>query len=204
VLWYCLFYDIKYRKVPNKSFKFIFYISFILNCIEIFFGSYEKVMIIIFRFFFFIIVFIISILLYSFKFIGGSDGKLLIFIFLTIPFSYLGLTFISSYFLLFSVFYFIMIIINYTSNSRFKKKYSFSMLFHVNKGISILKILYIKSFYRFLDFSKLEGSKDEKFRLMSISLYYNAIIGEFHLLAEFRPPIILLCVISYYIFFFFF
>lgn len=53
-----------------------------------------------------------------------------------------------------------------------------------------------------MDFSKLERTKDEKFRLMSISFYYNAVIGEFHFLTEFRPPIILLCVISYYFFFF--
>jgi len=144
-------------------------------------------------------VFFFTSLLYYFKIIGGSDGKLLIFIFITIPFIEVHFNFISFYFFLFSLLYFGMVSLNFAVNSRIRSKDVFHMLFSLDYNLSFLKKFYIKSFYRFSDFSKLLNYKDDKYRITSISLYYNAYFGKFNLLTQSRPPLILLCVISYYI-----
>jgi len=146
----------------------------------------------------FFFVFFLTILLYYFKIIGGSDGKLLIFIFITMPFIESHFNFFSLYFFLFSLLYFGMLSLNFAINSSIRSKDVFHMLFSLDLKLSFLKKFYIKSFYRFSDFSKLKKYKDSKYRLMSISLFYNANFGKFNLLTQFRPPLIFLCVISYY------
>lgn len=129
--------------------------------------------------------------------IGGGDGKLIILIFITRPVEYLNLYFVISFFLLFSFYFILMFILNCILNNTLKANTSFITFFNLNLGFSVLKRFYIKSFYRFLHYSKLSDYKEEKFILKSIFLVYNNKKRSIEVLVQLRLPVIILIILSY-------
>jgi len=137
--------------------------------------------------------------LFNLKVIGGSDGKLIILIFLTHPLKFLNLLFVNSFFLLFSLFFILLVIKNFTLNSLFKNNCSFHIFFDLDVNFTFFKKFYVKSFYKFLNYSKLSECKEEKIILKSISLIFNNRKKKFQILIQFRPPLILMIILTYII-----
>ena len=113
ILLISLYFDLKFRKIPNKFLKVFFLFSLILNLCEFFFLLTDLLLILILKMIFFLIVFLISLLLFSLKIIGGSDGKLILLIFSIHPVKYLNYFNVLLFFLLFSLFFLCLFIFRY-------------------------------------------------------------------------------------------
>jgi len=135
--------------------------------------------------------------LFNLKVIGGGDGKLIILIFITHPLEYLNLNFVTSYFLLLSFLFMAKFILNYILNNIHNVNSSFTTLFNLNLKYSIFERLYIKSFYRFLQFSKLSDYQEEKFRLKSLFLVFNNKKRSIEILVQIRSPFVIIIILTY-------
>ena len=189
--------DIRYRKIPNSFFKLVFGFSIVLNIFELLFFSNNFMIVIFGKVFFFLITFFPSLLLFSLKIIGGSDGKLIILIFITHPVKFLNINLVTSFFLLFSFFFILLFILNFILNKILKDTNSFIIFFSSNLRYSGSEKLYIKFFYKFLDYSKLGDCKEEKFLCKSVFLVYNINKKKIQVLVQFRPPLIILIILTY-------
>ena len=136
------------------------------------------------------------------KIIGGSDGKLIILIFITHPIKFLSLNFIFTFFLLLSTFYILIFISNLAQNNLLKKKGSFICFFNSNLKFSAAKRIYIKGFFKFSNFSKLCDSRVEKNIVKSLFLIYNIEKIRIQILVQFRPPLIIFVILSYFTIYF--
>ncbi len=121
----------------------------------------------------------------------------MILLFLVHPSKFLNLLFVTTFFLLFSMFFVLMFIQNFVLNSFFKKKYSFNIFFNLDFNLPIFKKFYIKSCYKFLNYSKLRDYKEEKILLKSILLVFNDRKKEFQVLIQTRPLLIAIIILTY-------
>jgi len=201
ILIFSLYSDIKYRKITNECFKKLFLFGFFLNSIE-FFYSQDVFILITLKIFYFFLVFIISLTLFSFRIIGGSDGKLFILIFLIHPGNSLSFSFIMIFFLLFSLFFILLFVLNYTSNVIGVNRFSFEMLFVYYLNTTVFKKVFIKSFFTFLNFKEIKEKKENRYQLIPYYLIYNNVNNKFQILAHYRPPLVIQCLFSYYFAFF--
>jgi hypothetical protein len=144
-------------------------------------------------------VFLLSFILFLLKIIGGSDGKLIILIFLIHPFQFLNLFFIISFFLWFSSSIILVFIQNFIINSLYKNNCSFSTFLNCNLKYSGIKKIYIKSVYKFINYSNLSEYKEDKSLLKSVLLIFNIRKNKFQVLVQYRPPLILIIVLTYII-----
>lgn len=120
-------------------------------------------------------------------------------IFLIHPLKYVNLFFVFSFFLWFSLFFIILFLQNFILNSLFKNNIVFISFFDLYSKFSVFKRLYIKSFFKFLNYSKLSDYKEEKMFLKSLLLVFNNREKKFQVLIQYRPPLILLIIFTYFI-----
>ena len=146
--------------------------------------------------------FLISLLLFSLKIIGGGDGKLIILIFLTHPIEYLEFGLVILFFLLFSLLFFILFFSNFLINHIVKNSYSFEILFSYDLKISFLKKFYLKMFFRFFNLSGIIDYQGYKKSIKSQTIYYNGIKKKLQFFAQYQPPLVFICILSYYAIFF--
>lgn len=158
-------------------------------------------MFILFKLLILISVLFLSLVLFSLKIIGGSDGKLILFIFTIHPLIFLNFRMVFSFFLLFSLCIIVLFIVNFIYNNFNKDSYSFVLIIGPGLEISILRKLYIKTFYKFFNYSELNKYVEKKYLIKSLDLIYNVKSNKFQILCQIRPPLILLIVLSYYIIF---
>jgi len=197
-----LYLDLKYREVPLKFFKSSYILGIIANYFE-FLLFFDFIIIIIFlKIFILFFVFFLSLLLFILKIIGGAEGKLFIFIFFVHPILLLNLTYIFSFFLVFSLFFVFFFMINLILNNNFRDSSSFILFFNLNLNLSTLKKTYLRSFYKFFDYSDLSDYIEKKFLIKSLNLIYNFKKKKFQILGQIRPPLIMFVILSYYIIFF--
>ena len=197
-----LYFDLKYRKIPINFFKYSYITAVVLNIFEYLF-FFEKIAFFLFlKIFVLTIVLFLSLILFFFKIIGGSDGKLIIFIFIIHPILFLNLLVIFTFYLAFSLFFIIIFIINGINNNLLKNNYSFLLFFNFNSKISILKKVYIKTFYRFFNYSELCNYMERKYLLRSLNLIYNVRKYKFQTLCQIRPPLIIVVILAYYTIFY--
>jgi len=71
------------------------------------------------------------------------------------------------------------------------------MLHALNEKISYPRGVFLKLFYRFMDFSQIYKYSDAKLQLKSLTLFYNKEREKFQFLAQIRPPIAVLIFISF-------
>jgi hypothetical protein len=126
----------------------------------------------------------------------------MILIFITQPINLLNLSFLTKFYLIFSILFISLFITNFISNFFTKNKKIFDNLFISILEISSMKKIYIRTFYKYLDYSELYKYRKEKILLKSIFLLFNSNKYKFQVLVQFRPPLILLIIISYLIVFF--
>ena len=147
-----LFYDLKYRRVPIVFFKFCYVIALLLNTFEYFLFFKQLHLFIFFKILIIFFVLFLSLILFLLRIVGGSDGKLLILIFLVHPLLFLNFTIILTFFLIFSLFFVMNFTINLIMNNSLKKSFSFYLIFNSDSKISVAKKSFIKGFYKFFNF----------------------------------------------------
>jgi len=201
ILLISLYFDLKFRKIPNKFLKIFFLFSLILNLCEFLFFLTDLLLSLILKMIFFLIVFLISLLLFSLKIIGGSDGKIIVLIFSIHPVKYLNYYNVLLFFLLYSLFFFSLFFFNLIINSTDKNSYSFQIYFNFHCRGDINK-LFIKMFYKFISLSKLKDKNNDKFFIETLFIIYNNKKRRIQILVQYRPPLMIICLISYYIIFF--
>jgi len=186
---YC---DIKYRKISNNVLIGFLLIGSLLAFTEdldiynnIFIFILTKTLIIFF-------VFFLSFILFSLKLIGGADGKLLIMLAFFNPTHKFKFELIFSYFFVFLFLYLLLELVFYLFLKVLSKYNSYSMMYCLNENFSVLRKIFVKICYRFLDFSHLNRYKNEKFVLRSLNLFYNEKKEKFQVLTQFKPPVVIL------------
>lgn len=202
IFLFFIYLDIRFRKIPQWCFIFSFIIGAILNFFE-FIIFFEKITIIVFlKIFILLFVFSLSLILFILKIIGGSDGKFFIFIFFVHPILFLSVTVIFSFFLIFSLFFVIFFMVNLILNNIFGDGFSFILYFNLKFKLSIFKKAYLKSFYRFFNYSDLCDYIERQHYIKSLNLIYNFKKNKFQILCQIRPPLMVFIFLSYYIIFF--
>ncbi|KKN46931.1 hypothetical protein LCGC14_0667970 [marine sediment metagenome] len=97
----CTYFDLKERIIPNKLLKIYLIVTVILIAFEFFYYLDLILWYITIKLVVFLSVFILSLTLFSLKFIGGGDGKVLLLLFHSLPFLYI-FHFLQYFFLIFS------------------------------------------------------------------------------------------------------
>ncbi|MFX1394625.1 MAG: prepilin peptidase [Promethearchaeota archaeon] len=193
-----LFFDLKFRRIPNRALKIFFLLGLILNFLE-FSVFYKKFLLfLILKILIFFFIFLISMILFSLRIIGGGDGKLIILVFIIHPIKYLNFDFVISFFLLFSLFFLTLFILNFLFNYIVNNCYSFDILFNLDLNINSLKRLYFKMFFRFFNLSEIKKFQGYKKLLKSQAILYNYIKKKFQLFVQYRPPLVFICMLAYY------
>jgi len=194
-----LYSDLKYRIIPNKIIKKVFLFCLFINFIE-FLLVYDNItLVFIWKISFFCLIFLISLLLFSLKIIGGSDGKLMILVFLIHPVKFLNLNFIISFFLLLSLLFCSIFFFNLLYNSFFNNSFSFEILFAINQNISILKQIYFKIFCNFTILAKIYDYEDNKKIMVCPYIIFNISKNRFQSLVQYRIPLVAIIMFSYYL-----
>ena len=198
ILFISLYFDLKFRRISNRALKIFFLLGLILNYLEfsVFYKNFLLFLILKILIFFFI--FLISILLFSLRIIGGGDGKLIILTFIIHPIKYLNFKFVLLFFLLFTLFFLILFTLNFLFNHLVNNSYSFDILFNFDLTVNSLKKLYFKTFFRFFNLSEIKEFQGYKKLIKSQSIFYNIIKKKFQLFMQYRPPLVIICMLSYY------
>lgn len=192
VLIYCMYRDIKFRKIPNKAIIGFLLIGSLLAFTEDL-DIYNNILIfIITKVFFLFFAFIFSFVLFCLKIIGGSDGKLLIMLTFFYPIYRFNFQWLFSFFFVFLFLYLILVVVNYLFNNFLSNNNSYDMIYSLEENVSFLHKVFIITFYKFLDFSQINRYTNEKFVLKSLNLFYNKNKGKFQILTQYRPPLVIL------------
>ncbi len=199
ILLISVYLDLKFRKISNRFLRTCFCFSIFLNTVEMVFFYSEILLILLLKILFFCIIFLFSFVLFSLKIIGGSDGKLFLLIFSVHPIRYLNYYFVVFFFFFFSLFFLIMFFINLVHNSMKNNSYAFGVFYIFDVKLSILRKLFIKSFYKFFALSKLTDFEGEKIYIDYLFIVYNNQNRKLQFLGMYRPPLTLICFISYFL-----
>jgi Flp pilus assembly protein protease CpaA len=202
ILLISLYFDLRLRKVSNKFLRACFCFSIFLNMIEILFFYRNILFVLILKLIFFFLVFLISLVLFSLKIIGGSDGKLFLLIFSIHPIKYLNCLFVLFFFLFFSLFFLILFFFNLIHNSIKKNSYAFRVYYSLHFKLSIFRKLFMKSFCSFFNLDNLKNFERDKIFVDALFILFNDQKSKLQILAIYRPPLTLICIISYYFIFF--
>ena len=193
----CLFFDLKYREIPNLLFLVFGFIGASLLFLNFLQGSHDLVSFVIQKILYSLLTFSISLTLFLLKIIGGADGKLILITFLIIPIGSIKIAAIFLYFFFFIIAFLVMLLSNYTKNRFNTSNRSFDIIFMTNKEISRLEKVFIKSFYSFSEFKNMDVYEQSKLRLASIDLIFNWKRGNLLILTQNRPPLVLAFFISF-------
>ena len=197
VLLYCMYRDICFRKIPNRSLGVFFVVGFVLTLIEAQ-NFYANLMIFaICKSLIVLLAFIFSFSLFCLKLIGGSDGKLIIFLFFAFPILGFNFHLFFSFFSYLMILFLLLVSCNYLFTRIFTKSHPYNMVFTLNEKISYPRGAFLKLFYRFLDFSQIKKYSNNKLQMRSLTLFYNEKREKFQFFAQIRPPIAVIIFISY-------
>lgn len=144
-------------------------------------------------------MFISSFSLFHLKIFGGSDGKLVILIFLCHPISLLNFFALFVFYLVFILFFCAFFVLNSLFHKTLRSSCLDFLFPRLNFNFSILQKIYLKLFYKFFNFSELRNYKEEKYVIKSLNLIFNEKNNKLQILCQFRPPLIPIIIISYYI-----
>jgi Flp pilus assembly protein protease CpaA len=194
-----LYLDIKFRMLPHYLLKIFLIVCISLNVVEFIFLHNLSFRYIVQKVFFLSIVFIICLILFILKIIGGGDGKLLIIIFSIHPLCLLSFLVLISFFLLFSLLFFSFFLINYFFNNFNKNSSYFDIHFYCNRELLNFKKIYVRMFFNFVNISKINRIVASKLEFKGKNIFYNDKKRAFIVLVQIRAPLVLLCIIAYYI-----
>ncbi len=196
ILIYCLYRDIKYRKISNKVIiRFLLISSLIVFTEDL--GIYNNLVIFVLtKIYFLFFVFLFSLILFCFKIIGGADGKLLIILAFLYPTHSFNFQWIFTFFFIFLFLYVLLMLVNFLLNNGLSGNNSYDMIHGLEEKLPIPHKVFIILFYKFLDFSQINSYTDEKFILKSLNLFFNEKKEKFQILTQFRPPLAILILLT--------
>ncbi len=197
VFIYCIYYDIRLRKIPNKAFIYFFASSLIFSIPYIALRLDYLFIIILFKFVIFSLILFLAYFLFYMKIIGGSDGKMILLIFLTNSPSSSNYFKIFFFFLIFLTYYLILVLMKFIFNHLNGQINMYKFYFITKKIDSKFERFFMCSYYKFVNFSKLNKNFDTKCILRDNSLFYNTKNEKIQVFAQFRPPLLLLIYFVY-------
>ena len=200
-LSYCTFHDLKRRFIANKAFIFAFLCIIMLLIPDLLQKPILMLEFLILKMIVLGIVFIICFFLFILKIIGGSDGKAILLIFLSIPIDRTKFSDISLFFLIFIISF---IILNFLYNGVYHLIFEsevYDLYFHVKKIDTLIEKLYIFSFFKFYEFANLGKLIDSKFILKDICLFFNPKRENLQVIIHFRAPLFINIYLVYLIFY---
>jgi len=198
IMAYSIFIDIKYRKIPNSFFLYLNIIVITLIVIDLFLHSYLIPFFLIVKLLILGLTFLITLILYNLRMIGGADGKITIVLFLMIPVRFFTFSLIFKYIIWFLVFQLLYVAKNLFYNTYLRNKKAFNQYFITNNIFSKFKRIYFSSFYKFSNYSKIYSVTNSKLIIINPNLYFNSKNNKFQILTQSRPPLTILIVIIYY------
>lgn len=198
IMAYCLIIDINYRKIPNSFFLYLNLIVIPVIVIDLFLHSYLIPFFLIVKLLIFGLTFLITLIMYNLRMIGGADSKLIIVLFLIIPVKFFTFSLIFKFIIWFFLFQLLYIAKNFFKNTFFRNKRSFIQYFITNNIFSKFKRIYFSSFYKFSNYSELVSVNNLKLIIINPNLYFNFKNNKFQILTQSRPSLTFLIVIIYY------
>lgn len=191
IFYYYLDFDVKGRRIPNKSFYFFF--LFGLGLIH----GYEGFsLFLVIRLFFILIILFFCFVLYNFRIIGGGDAKLVILIFLLIPEIFLNFLSIYAYFFILIMLFLILYLTNLYRNRLRKNSLIIDNIIFLCGITDSVKSIYVKIFLKSID---CEQFKPIKHKIVLNYFFFNPIKRKLQVLSYYNPPLTMLCIISYYL-----
>ena len=148
------YFDIKYRKIPNKFLKIMILPVCFLIILEMIFYKSELIFYILIRFLIITTVFIIMFLLFMFRLIGGGDAKVILLYFSCLSINFWNGAFLLYFTFLYVFFVLLMVFYNFLINSKSNNKESFKSVFSLYNSIKPNRFR-LKSTCRFIKLSEL-------------------------------------------------
>ncbi|MFX1365829.1 MAG: prepilin peptidase [Promethearchaeota archaeon] len=115
----CVYFDLTYRRIPNKFLKIYLLITFVFITLEGYIYLDTIIWYIFIKSLIFSFIFLLTLTLFVFRLLGGGDGKVLILLFHSLPFIYI-FHFLKYFFLVFGCFLLLFLIINYFLKNKMK------------------------------------------------------------------------------------
>jgi Flp pilus assembly protein protease CpaA len=192
VLVYCMYRDIKYRKISNETLFGFLLVGSLSIFTEVTATYYNIYSLIFTKLFFLILVAVFSFILFCLKAIGGSDGKLLIMLIFFYPTQKLNIPLVFSFFFIFLFLYFLLMLARYFFFKIHVRNNTPEMLYSLQERFTFSHKVFIMVFFRFLDFSQITNCQNNKYIIKSLNLLYNRKKEKFQILAQYRPPLVIL------------
>ncbi len=196
ILFYCLYLDLKRRSISNSYFKIFYFFEAVLILTDLILFPKEFIDFFIYKLLIVSLVFLICILLFYLKALGGSDGKLIIFVFIGLPIRFLSLFAVFVFFFCFFLFYCCLYLLVFFYNKISRNKKSFKILFKCQCKMSFIKRFEIQSGYRFKDLSNVHNNQKDKFVFKPTILAFNDSKHKIQILCHYKPPLVLSCLLS--------
>lgn len=197
ILLYSTYFDLKLRKISNRFFIISLFISCLFNFLNLIHNISFSLGDLAIKIFLIFLSLVISVYLFSIRILGGSDGKLIMILFLSKPSFSSLLAFMILFYFFFTFIYVGLFLMKFLVNGCIKYRFSFDIYFNTTIPLSTLKKKFIKSYYIFQDISKLGDIKEDKYRLCEGGLFYNIKTLKLQILVQFRPPLTLIISLSY-------
>lgn len=202
-LFYCALHDLRRRYISNRAFIFAFLSIIIIMIPDLLQKRILMLEFLILKMGVLIIVFISCFFLFILKIIGGSDGKAIILIFISVPMNRTRFFDIFFFFLIFIISFTTLTILYNVVYHLILEPEVYDLYFHVKKVNSLLEKIYIFSFFKFYEFSNLGKKFDSKFKLKDISLFFNPRREKLQIIIHLRPPLFINIYLVYLIFYFY-
>lgn len=197
VLLYYIYYDLKLRRISNKTFIINLFIAGLFNLLNLFYNLSFSLEYLVLKLFLMFTSFIISFYLFSIRILGGSDSKLILILFFSKPIFNSFLSFMIFFYFIFISSYIGIVFVKFLINGFLKFRFSFDIYFNTTFPLKTLNKNFIKSYYFFQDLSKLYDIKDDKYRICNGGIIYNNKTSKLQILAQYRPPLTIIIAISY-------
>jgi len=197
IILYYTYFDLKIRKISNRFFIISLFFCFLFIFLNLIYNNSFSLGDLAIMIFLIFLSLLISVYLFTIRILGGSDGKLIMILFLSKPIFNSFITFIFFFYFIFTFIYVGLILMKFLINGCIKYRFSFDIYFNTTIPLSGFRKKFIKSYYIFQDISKLGDIKEDKHRLCEGGIFYNVKTLKLQILVQYRPPLTLLISLSY-------
>jgi Flp pilus assembly protein protease CpaA len=192
-----LFYDFRYRRIPNYYFFLFLSVGFLFGLIELI-AYYEQFRVFVLnKIIFFVISLYIIFYLFQIKIFGGADCKFIILIFIFTPFFGLSYNFYLFFYFFFLSFYFGLLCISYLIKRAKKKHPSFEIYFETHDIHKVLKKHFFRIYFIFIDYVEIRSLNKDKYYIASYDLIFNYSSFTLQVLFQYRAPLVPLITLVY-------
>ena len=203
ILLFFLYFDLKFRRIPNRFIKYFFIYACFLKNIELFLyrdvflnDFFLKILVL-------ILILIIHFFMYHLKIIKGGDLKVVLLMYLIMPLNIL-LFFVFYFsifmFLLIIVIIFFYLLINVENNKKEIYELFFNTFFDAYGISKTSKKFWIKMCYRFTNLEDINKKTQQTFRIFELDFFYNPIKKKLQILSYCIYPWVFFYFFAYVLF----